>query len=1054
VLANDFRDYHYHYPGARVITGVTQSQHGGVVTISANGRNLHYQPAVDFHGEDFFTYTVDGYTTAGVAVEVIRRVRDDQFRVDAEDGQQRLPVLVNDLFGANYARPGQISGVSATTAGGTVSIGDDGHSILYTPASGFVGTDTFIYTVDGALKAEVKIVVDAPAVDQTATFGSLESYFQFLLEDALTRYEHLFGKTAWPGWFSSFNGMSYSDADDTAVAASTRNHSETNVQVAGVDEGDIVEFDDEYVYTLTDGELVIVNAWPANELSIASRVEIEGRPIAQFLHGNRLTVISEIGGYFGNQYSSYSDVYDVDRIDIGDCFRPWQPALPPKTIVTVLDISDRTAPTIVQKTEMEGKYVDSRGVGDFVYVLVNNVNAVGQAPRIIDEDDNPDTPGRYESRDEYVARVAANSGEFVESALPNYTTYGADGEMVRTGLLNSPEGIYQPLVVGATSLISVVSFNVESDEPGLADTSAVYSTGASTVYASLNNFYVLDGDTSDEDGAITRIVKFDWEPSTGGIEFAATTTVAGTIINQFSMDESGENLRIATTVSNSRSGNWSWRGENMLFVLQEDNGVFEFVGSLQNLALDESIRSVRFLGNRAFVTTFRDVDPLFAIDLSDPGNPKSVGHITLPGFTSYMHLIDENHLLTVGKNTPRGEIGPTQVSLFDISDLSQPRRIAEYTFDRFTTSEAEIDHHAFGYYAEHGLLGMPIAQEHVERVDLDGDGYRETRRIVRENLLAVFSVDANSTDPGSRLVLSGEIEHDTQVRRSGYIADKLYSISKSSVKVVDVTSPSAVLAQVAIDDGSDGFDNIHATPIFVPTRLGETGLIVLTEKAPAEQNANPLDLATEAARNCLADYLGIEAGAPMLVTAEVAPSAPSGSYHLVFRVGDRNYAYRADANGKVELADDNFAFATTAAWHAVSLDWPNATSIIDPGAGTPGQGVAGGTSGNVFVGAGVGEDMPVQAPVGAANPAFVEFPNNIFSRMKMRQSADFKPFTSAMATEIDSDLLFVLAQQSNIGTAEKSSEFADGTRESVDSAADELDDIFAILGETLNCWES
>ena len=203
-------------------------------------------------------------------------------------------------------------------------------------------------------------------------------------------------------------------------------------------------------------------------------------------------------------------------------------------------------------------------------------------------------------------------------------------------------------------------------------------------------------------------MKFDWQPATGGIEFDATTTVPGTILNQFSVDESGGYLRIATTVTNNQSGNWSNRDENMLFVLQEDDGVFEFVGGLQNLALNESIRSVRFLGDRAFITTFRNVDPLFAIDLSDPAHPESVGHITIPGFSSYMQLIDENHLLTVGRNTPNGVSGPTQVSLFDISDLLQPLRIAEYTFERFSTSEAELDHHAFGYYADFGLLAMPV----------------------------------------------------------------------------------------------------------------------------------------------------------------------------------------------------------------------------------------------------------------------------------------------------------------------------------------------------------
>jgi len=226
--------------------------------------------------------------------------------------------------------------------------------------------------------------------------------------------------------------------------------------------------------------------------------------------------------------------------------------------------------------------------------------------------------------------------------------------------------------------------------------------------------------------------------------------------------------------------------------------VLESVGGLQNLALNESMRSIRFLGDRAFVTTFRNVDPLFAIDLSDPTRPESIGHITLPGFTSYMQLIDQNHLLTIGQNTSGVSYGPTQVSLFDITDLTQPLRIAEYTFERFTTSEAQVDHHAFGYYAERGLLAMPVARTHVERVDLDGDGYRETSRTVREDLLAVFNVDVNAADPSARLVLSGEIAHSTPVRRSGYIGDKLYSIAGDSVKVVDVSAPNTVLDELTI----------------------------------------------------------------------------------------------------------------------------------------------------------------------------------------------------------------------------------------------------------------
>lgn len=925
VLGNDFMpDSSYvqfksqDYTGPRLITSVTQSEYGGIVTVAADGQSVVYTPPEDFHGTDSFSYTVDGFMTATVNVEVIRRVRDDQFRVNSADGEQQLPVLVNDLLGANYLGPGQITAVTSTSGGGTATIAADGRSILYTPAAGFVGTDTFTYSVDGALKAEVRLVVDTPAADQSPTFGSLEDYAQFLIDDALVRYQYLFGQTAW---------VLYDGLVDFEGAAPTaddgRSHSETNVQVAGVDEGDIVEFDADYVYTLTDDEVVIVDAWPAEELSIVSRVDVEGRTIAEFLHGDRLTVISETGGY---QYDPW-----LDAGLVGGLTDVWWAPYPPEpysTIVTVLDVSDRSAPTIVQTTTMEGRYVDSRGVGDFVYVLVNNADAVAPTPEIIDDDGDPITLGRYETEEEYLARVTANPGEFVEAALPNYSSYDSDGELVRTGLLNMPEAIHQPLVPNAASLISVVSFNVEGDEPGLADTSAVYSTGAGTIYASLENIYVFDTDYSPEDGAVTRIAKFDWDPDTGGVDFAATTTVAGRILNQFSADESGPYLRIATTVSNSGSGNWSGRDENMLFVLAEDDAVFEDVGSLQNLALDETMRSVRFLGDRAFISTFNDVDPLFAVGLADPANPQSVGRITLPGFTSYMHLVDADHLLTVGRNTPVGFSGPTQVALFDISDLNQPWRIAEYTFERFSTSEAETDHHAFGYFAEHGLLGMPVSRVYYERVDEDGDGYRETRQTLTEYELAVFTVDATASDPAARLALAGEIEHGTPVRRSGYIGDKLYSIANDSVKVVDVSTPGDVIAEVVVDTP----DEIEPPIVIDPTSAGAT-LELPEAPFPASLTDQSFAAAVDRARADLAARIGTSAGAAMLVTAEAAPNAPGGGYFLVFRVGDQQYLYRASDAGYVAFVESDFEFASggaASAWHAVKY-------AIAPPAGIPGD---------------------------------------------------------------------------------------------------------------------
>jgi len=920
VMANDFNNTHYaycpsdEYVGNRLVTGVTQGAQGGVVTIATDGNSVNYTPAADFVGRDQFTYTVDGLMTATVEVEVIRRVRDDVFRVDSADGTQSLPVLVNDLFGADYSGLGIITGVTATDGGGTATISSDGTSIAYTPATGFSGVDTFVYTVDGQLLAEVSVVVDAADSDQSPQFASDADYLQFLIDDALVRYEYLFGNGYWtePGRGLS-GGPTFFSGD---AAGQERSHSETNVQVAGVDEGDIVEFDANYVYTLNEEGVVIVDAWPAEDLAVESRIDIEGTPLVQYLLGDRLTVISQpevthfpypydyIGGYFGDS--------------VGDgFFYPYQPQ-PTETFVTVIDVSDRSTPSIVQQTTMEGTYVDSRGVGDFVYVLVNNSEAVGARPIEVDEDNDPTTANRFETAEEFIARVTANAGAYIETALPNYTSYNGDGEEVRTGLLNTPETVYQPLVDESTSLISVVSFNVLSDEPGLTDTSAVYSTGAGTIYASLDNFYVLDADYTPEDGTLTRIVKFDWAPETGGVEFAATATVAGTTLNQFSLDETntdeGQFLRIATSVTNSNSGNWTGRDENMLFVLQEDDGVLEFVGGMQNLALDEDIRSVRFMGERAFVTTFRDIDPLFALDLSDPADPRAVGHITLPGFTSYMHPLSENFLLTVGQNSSGAGQGPTQVAIFDVSNIAQPLRIAEYTFPRFSTSEAQIDHHAFGYYAEHGLLGMPVATTRVERTDEDGDGYSETRTTVRDDVLAVFSIDALASNNADRLQLAAEISHDTSVRRSGYIGDKLYSMSDSEVKVVDVDLLQTVIAEVSI------------LPVeYTRETAGDLSGLTIDNSSGLEfisgTSVDPVELATRQARTDLAERLGVQGGSPLLVTREATPNAPGGGHDVVFRVNGEHYRYRVGAGGHATHIEDEYQFDTSLdAWHAVESD--------------------------------------------------------------------------------------------------------------------------------------
>jgi len=793
-LENDFRSHNSDgYLGPREISSVGPCEQGGTVTIGANGTTLTYAPAPDFYGTDRFTYAVDGLMRDVVTVNVIRRVRDDVFRVEADSRQNALPVLVNDLFGANYSGAGRVTAVTETGAGGTVVVDPNGASIDYTPPAGFTGEDTFTYTVDGALKAEVTVWVGSSLEEMLPRFDSLTDFGQFLLDDALDRYEHLFGSVLQyaPGPEISGRG-SYFDGTTNSVGPTSqdsRSHSETNVQVEGVDEGDIIETDGDYLYILTDSELIIADAWPAEEMSIASRVAIEGELIAEYLHGDRVTVISK----------TWEDPWIRPCDGPGfrsDCWWPWPQDS--DTWVTVFDVSDRASPTIVERTRLDGGYVQSRRIDDALFLVLRD-DAVHQwlpEPELLPLDD----AFVYETREQYIERVTAE----LENFLPHYTSYGADGELLQTGLLHAPESLFRPPGPDAGRLVTVVSMNVSDEVPGIVASTGIFTSGASEIYGSLDNLYVFDQRYNREDGTVTEILVFDWNAETGGVEFAAKGRVPGRMLNQFSADEYADHLRIATTIDNSYSGNFSGRSENVLFVLHNDGGVLEFVGSMQNLALGERIRSVRFMGERGFVTTFRDVDPLFALDLSDPARPQSRGHITMPGFNSYMQLIDENHILTVGRNTPVAHTGPTQVSLFDVEDISRPRLIDQYTFPRFSTSEAETDHHAFGWFAQHGVLSMPSARVYWDRVDEDGDGYSETRKLVREDELALFRIDVTATSlSGDGIQLLGEVVHDSPVRRSAFIEDVLYSVAENSACAVSIVDPNVQFAEIRYDDVPD-----------------------------------------------------------------------------------------------------------------------------------------------------------------------------------------------------------------------------------------------------------
>ena len=894
VLENDFPESAYvlrefgPYLGDRIVTDVSQPDSGAEVTITADGK-VRYVPPADFFGRDTFHYTVDDFLTSQIFVDVFRRANDDVVHVLPGAGET-LNVLANDILGADHDGSGLITAVSSSSLNAEITIADDGRSIVYTAPPEFDGEDQFTYTLDGRSKATVTVKISESS-DTIGRFESTDQLRDYLLERSIERSKNRFGQIG----YDYDPRVVESTVDSFSSASGDLVFSETNVQVAGVDEDDIVETDGNFVYTLRQDGLAIVRSHPEQTMEIVSHIEVEGSPVGMYLHGDRVTVISQI----------FSDpgpvLYDgpalqSEAIGFTDTFFDPYPRQV-TTLVTVMDVTDRSSPGIVQRTEFDGDFSESRRIGDQVFLVLNSQDLAFE-PELLEVDEGT-SQGTYETEQQFVDRVTANFASLLEEALPSYESFDSAGESIRSGPLVVPDDIFQASNTD-TSLTVVVSINMTSVEPGLSSTSAVISAPSSNIYASAEHLYVFSPERSSVDNEPeTKVVKFRWDGQSGAIDFAAIGSVPGDLLNQFSADEFGGNLRVVTEISNSGAGNFSGHDETALFVLTDDHGVLEFVGSMQNLALGQDVKSVRFFGDRVFVTTFETIDPLYAIDLSVPTDPVVAGHVSIPGFNSYMQFISEDRLLTVGSN---GGAGRAVVSLFDVSDLSSPQLIDQSILPQFSRTEANLDHHAFGWFAPHELLAIPVSRYFRDRFDDDGDGYREAIRSVQEDSLSILHIGLDEQTGSEGVTLHGEVDHSAKVRRSVFVNDRIFSVGDDAVRSVNVADASQVVDQVL-------FDNSQLVTSIVPRAVSDHSS--LSESARAE----------------LAGVLGAAVGDVLLVSHETR----AGQTDLIFETESRYYRMRSDLVDGLKMVEADFEFAEDWHNHANGLDvnGDNEVSAID-----------------------------------------------------------------------------------------------------------------------------
>ncbi len=613
-------------------------------------------------------------------------------------------------------------------------------------------------------------------------------------------------------------------ADAAGGGASVR--SDTNNQVAGVDEPDLVKTDGNVVYAIGDGRLQIVEAWPAAEAHRIAAVTVEGTPKRLLVHGGRVIVFSSLAatagpggtpGVIGPTAPTFAPggdcTYGYDCVPSGD----GSPAR-----ITVVDVEDPARPRVLREVTFNGSYLTARKIGSSVHAVVvlpeRTVPGVEYWPSLSFCDGSA---SRSDIRDAFERLRRANRaliegadlGSWVPSARD--VRHGADGEVVDADVLGDCPGFYASAEGDGAGFVSIASLSIGGDGP-LSVTTALGRPGF--VYAGPDTLYLASphawrGGGSwfwAEPGATpeaTTVHAFRLaDVPTPRSEYAASGLVEGRVLSSFSLDAYEGVLRVATTTGHSPDP----AAHSAVTVLREAGGKLEEVGRVDGIAPSEDIRAVRFDGARGFVVTFKKTDPLFVLDLADPAAPAIAGELKVPGFSTYLHLMDPGHLLTIGYDAAdQGGFAwftGIQLQLFDVEDAAAPTLAhRELIGTRGSTSQAATDHLAFNYFAPRSLLALPMVI--CEGGDTTG-GYGA---IMSFSGLMLYRVR-----PDEGFTYLGGVAHETPetpetyrdacsswwtdastpVKRSVFLEDYVLSFTERELRVQDTRALGADLARI------------------------------------------------------------------------------------------------------------------------------------------------------------------------------------------------------------------------------------------------------------------
>ena len=588
------------------------------------------------------------------------------------------------------------------------------------------------------------------------------------------------------------------DSGSTEGDSGPSSYSKTNVQELGVDEPDLVKTDGQHIFIAQGSALTIVKSWPAIDATEVSRVELKDNASSLFLHNERAVVFS----------NSWDEAWPSDEVT-GYSHSP-------STRITVVDVSNPESPKTLRELEIEGEMVGARMIGDQMYLSTRRYHGVPEELwRALNDETADIDPWRYWYSDPTEDDIKAAQDlakerlrPIVEEAYRNIPTEALllstreNGETSSSGDCRS---IFHAEEVSTPELLNIVHLDMGADRAGGEPSTTSVMASGTTMYASEDHIYIAQSSFSwwwgwgsqDRD---TRIHRFDL--SEKGTEYTATGEVPGWLHNQFSMSEHEGLLRVATT-----DFDWWWGSDtddreegNNVFILDPAQGQMQIIGSIEGLAPGEQIYAARFQGDKGYLVTFRQIDPLFTLDLSDPTRPRAVGELKIPGFSAYLHPRGADRLIGVGMDgTDDGRLTGVSVSLFDVSDFSEPAQVDRVTVEsEWGSSEALWDHHAITIHGN--LLTVP----YWGYDDTETDGWAYTSGLL------VVDVNKNRVEERTRVdhmdlmkeALCGDdwdcdgYYYGGEIRRSIIMDDYLFSVSEYGIKVNDLANGADEVATV------------------------------------------------------------------------------------------------------------------------------------------------------------------------------------------------------------------------------------------------------------------